>query len=77
MIEFHENSIIDRINELKDARNWTTYRLADEANIPYPALHNILTAPHIPSISTLNKICSAFNISLSDFTYSHRFIPSG
>ena len=67
MTNFHENSVIDRINELKRARKWTTYKLAAKANIPYPALHNILKTPHIPTIATLNKICRAFNMSLYDF----------
>ena len=67
MSQFDEFSVILRINELKEARHWTTYKLAKEANIPYPALNNILKKPHVPSIPTLYKICAAFGISLSEF----------
>lgn len=67
MLNFDELSIISRIEELKKSRNWSTYMLAAQSGISYSALNQILRKPHIPTIWTLNKICNAFEISLSEF----------
>lgn len=67
MLNFDEHSIINRIEELKKSRNWSTYKLAQMSGISYPTLNNALKNIHIPNILTLSKICNGFDISLSDF----------
>lgn len=63
----NNNDTLNRIEELMQERDWTLYRLAKEADIPYGNLNNLFKRNNEPSISTLRKICNGFNISISDF----------
>lgn len=67
MSNFNELSVITRIQELIKSRNWNAYILAKKSHISYSALYQMLKKPHIPTIYTLNKICVAFDISISEF----------
>ena len=46
---------------------WTTYKLAKESGLAESTLSKILTQKAIPSIPTLEAICKAFGITLSQF----------
>ena len=59
--------ILKRIIQLRDERNWTNYRLSDEAGLPYVTLTNMFSRGTQPSIATLTALCEAFGISLSQF----------
>jgi len=59
--------ILERITFLQNERNWTTYRLSEESGIPYSTFTNMFTRKTMPSIATLTALCSAFDISLSQF----------
>lgn len=59
--------ILKRITELRDERNWTNYRLCDEAGLPYVTLANMFSRGTQPSIATLIALCEAFGISLAQF----------
>ena len=59
--------ILKRIIQLRDERNWTNYRLADEAGVPYVTLTNMFSRGTQPSIATLTALCEAFGISLAQF----------
>ena len=59
--------ILKRINELRKERNWTIYRLADESGVSQSTLSNMFSRETLPSISTLEQLCGAFNITLSQF----------
>lgn len=61
------DQIIDRINELLEYKHWTLYKLAQEADISTSSLNNIYNRKSFPSLPTLSKICSGFEISLSEF----------
>lgn len=60
-------NILERITELRKERNWSVYKLADEAGLTQSTLANMFARKTLPSISTLQQICVAFNISLSEF----------
>ena len=62
-----ELEIIQRIQQLCAARNWTLYRLAKESGITYSTLCTMLHKETTPSIPTLTKLCQGFGISLSEF----------
>lgn len=62
-----EHEIIERIKSLCEARGWTVYRLSKESGITYSTLCTILHKVNVPSFSTLNRICSGFGITLSQF----------
>ena len=59
--------VIEHIKELCKEREWSYYRLAIEAQIPYSTLNNMLHRDNIPTIPTLQKICDGMGITLSDF----------
>jgi len=48
-------------------RGWTAYRLAKEGGLSESTLANIFKRNTVPSISTLESVCSAFGISLAQF----------
>ena len=60
-------NVIDRIKELNAKRGWTEYRLVKETGLPTSTVANIFHRDTVPSISTLETICAAFGISLSQF----------
>ena len=60
-------NVMARIKELCEARSWTYYRLAKEADIPYSSLSTMLHKAYVPSVPSLIKICRGFDISLSQF----------
>lgn len=56
-----------RIKRLLDDRNWTPYRLAKEAGLPDATIGNLFRRNTQPTIPTLQAICNAFGITLSQF----------
>lgn len=62
-----DTDVISHVQELCKERSWTYYRLAKEADIPYSTLNNMMNRNNIPTIPTLQKLCDAFGITLSDF----------
>lgn len=62
-----EHFVLKQIKDLCKQRNWSLYRLAMESSLPYSTLNNLFRRGNVPSISTLCKICDAFDISLSEF----------
>ena len=61
------NKVNYRILELCNQHNWTKYKLARESKITNSAINAMFRHNHVPTIYNLEKICSAFNISLSQF----------
>ncbi len=56
-----------RLRQLLDERGWTEYRLSKECGLSESTLANIFRRNTVPSISTLEAICSGFDITLSQF----------
>ena len=59
--------VINRIDELMKAREWTDYKLALESGLSQSTIANIRRRHSLPSIPTLECICNAFGISLAQF----------
>lgn len=59
--------ILKRITELRKQRNWTEYKLAEEAKLPQSTISSWYRKNMVPSIPSLEKICQAFGITLSQF----------
>jgi transcriptional regulator with XRE-family HTH domain len=59
--------ILERIATLQEKRGWSDYRLAKEAGIPQSTLSNLYKRKNSPTISTLEAVCRALGISLSQF----------
>ncbi len=59
--------ILNKIYKLLAEKNWTQYKLANEAGLSQSALSNMFSRKTLPSITTLSNICDAFGITLSEF----------
>lgn len=56
-----------KIRQLAAERGWTEYRLVKEAGLSASTIANIYHRGTIPGIPTLEILCQAFGISLSQF----------
>ncbi len=56
-----------RIQELCDKQGITKYRLSQLTGLTQTVLSNIIRKKTIPTLQTLEKVCTAFHISLSQF----------
>ena len=59
--------IIQRIDSLMEERQWSDYKLSVESGLSSSTIANIHRRNTIPSIPTLEAICDAFGITLSQF----------
>lgn len=59
--------VIKRIDFLMKEHNWSDYKLAIESGLSSSTIANIHRRNTVPSISTLEAICSAFGITLAQF----------
>lgn len=59
--------VIKRIDILMKERNWSDYKLSAESGLSSSTIANIHRRNTVPSISTLESICSAFGITLAQF----------
>ena len=56
-----------RIEDLRFQRGWSMYELAQEAGITQSTLTSMMKRGTPPKIDTLESICEAFGITLSQF----------
>ena len=59
--------VMAQIKSYMVLRGWTEYRLAKESGLAQTTVANLFKRNTLPSIPTLEAICGAFGISLSDF----------
>ena len=59
--------VLNRINELRNERNWTMYKLAKTTDIPQSTISTWYQKNLLPPIDKLERICDAFGISLAFF----------
>ena len=59
--------ILARLKELKENSGWTDYRIAKEAGLSPNTVSNVFVRNYTPSTPTLQAICNAFGITLSQF----------
>ena len=67
------NIVNKRILELCKQRDWTEYKLAKETKIPTSSINAMFRHNHTPTIHNIQKICDAFQITLSQFFDSDLF----
>lgn len=58
---------IQRIRNLCAERGWSCYQLSKASGIPYSTLNTMLNNQNMPSLSTLQKLCDGFGISITEF----------
>ena len=60
-------NVLDKIEKLRLDRGWSVYRLAEKAGITDKCIYNRYNRNTMPSIETIEKICEAFGMTLSQF----------
>ncbi|MBR2433219.1 MAG: helix-turn-helix transcriptional regulator [Clostridia bacterium] len=59
--------VIKRIDDLRKDRGWSIYKLAEESALTQSTVSNMFNRGTVPTIFTLQQICDAFGITLSEF----------
>jgi len=59
--------IIKKINDEREKRGWSVYRLASEADLNQQTIHKWLNLGTQPNLQNIEQVCSAFGITLADF----------
>lgn len=68
--------VIKRINDLMSERGWSAYKLAQASGLSPSTIANIYRRNTVPSLTTLEILCKAFGISLSQFfAENDSFVP--
>lgn len=60
-------NVVERIRKLQWERDWSDYKLAQEANISQSSLATLYARNTPPKIETLQRICGAFGLTLAQF----------
>ncbi len=59
--------LLERITKYRQARGWSEYQLAERSGIPQSTISSWYKKGMTPSFSSMEKICSAFGVTLSRF----------
>lgn len=59
--------VLDRIEELRNERNLSVYKLAKLSGIPQSTIATWYQKGHMPPIDKIERLCNAFEIPLSQF----------
>lgn len=57
--------ILTTITTYREQRGWTEYQLAEESGLPQSTISSWYRKKMIPTVLSLEKICTAFGITLS------------
>lgn len=57
--------ILTTITQYRELRGWTEYQLAERAGLPQSTISSWYRKNMIPTLPSLEKICAAFGITLS------------
>ena len=60
-------NVLERITSLREHKNWTEYQLAERSGLTQSTISSWYRKDILPTISSLERICIAFGISLSQF----------
>ena len=69
--------VLDRIESLASDNDMTIYELARNAGVPNSTLYNAFERRTMPRIDTVDKICEALDITMSDFFLFSEHIGAG
>lgn len=61
------NKVVSKIDNLRQKRGWTVYKLSVESGISQQAIHKWNGSNTFPSIPNLQQICNAFGMTLGEF----------
>ena len=58
---------LSKITQLRKRRSWTIWKLAEESGVDQSTISAWYKKGRSPSVSSLEKICGAFDITMSQF----------
>lgn len=67
-------NVTERIEQLMKQRDWSVYRLGKESGLSQSTLAHVFRKDSEPTISTLEVICKAFGVTLSQFFAEGDFV---
>ena len=59
--------VLQRITDLRLARNWSEYQLSVRSGLPQSTISSWYRKKMLPTIPSLKRICDAFDLSLAQF----------
>lgn len=59
--------VLERITSYRQKKGWTEYQLAEQSGLTQSTISSWYRKNMLPSISSLEKVCTAFGITLSQF----------
>lgn len=59
--------VLTKIKKQRDERGWSDYKLAQEAGLRQSTLSSMFKKNNMPTIPTLEALCKAFGLTLSQF----------
>ena len=68
-------SILNRINELRELKGWTKSELASHAGISTDSVYNWYKEETLPSLTNIELICKAVDITIEQFFCDIDSIP--
>ena len=60
-------NVLKKINRMRLDRGWSIYRMSVESGISQSTITNMFNRETLPSITTLEYICKAFGVTMSEF----------
>ncbi len=60
-------NVLNKITTMRKERHWTEYQLAEQSGLTQSTISSWYRKNTLPSIPSLQKICDAFEITLSQF----------
>ena len=60
-------NVLDKITDMREERHWSEYQLAEQSGLTQSTISSWYRKNTLPSIPSLQKICDAYGISLSQF----------
>lgn len=60
-------NVLERITELREQKRWTEYQLAENSGLTQSTISSWYRKDILPTLPSLEKICMAFGMSLSQF----------
>ena len=69
-INHSEFDILARVDQLMQERVWTQYELSKKSGIPQSTISTWWSRNYYPGIDSIEKLCKAFGITLSQFFIS-------
>ena len=58
---------LDKLRGLMKQRGWSEYQLARRSGVPQSTINSMFRRHNTPSLYTLELLCAAFGLTLSDF----------